>query len=122
MSFNQSDWVLSVLRKSESSLVLTRRMMSGKHLQLLLQFRSHILTSTPANSSFEEKCSQRVKARSHTPKLPRFNDSSHHNVSSTSDTELRSSVEEQRLRRMQQMNTLSCLPSVCMRSVKRGPN
>src|SRR5580658_8196176 len=109
MSFNQSDWVPSVLQKSESSLVLTRKMMSGKHLQLFLQFKSCILTSTLVNSSSEEKCSQRVKARSRTPKLPRFNDSSHHNVSNTSDTELRSSVEEQRPRRMQQMNMLSCL-------------
>jgi small subunit ribosomal protein S6e len=74
------------------------------------------------NSSFEEKCSQRVKARSHTPKLPRFNDSSHHNVSNTSDTELRSSVEGQRPRRMQRMNTHNCLPNVCTKSVKRGPN
>jgi small subunit ribosomal protein S6e len=74
------------------------------------------------NSSFEEKCSQRVKARSHTLKLPRFNDSSHHNVSNTSDTELHSSVEEQRLRRMQQMNMLKYFLSVCTRSVTRGPN
>src|ERR1700733_5827780 len=40
MSFNQSDWVLSVRRKCECSLFLTRRMMSGTHLQFILAIQT----------------------------------------------------------------------------------
>lgn len=71
------------------------------------------------NSSFAEKSSQRVKARSRTPRPQRFNVSSHLNASNTSVTESHSSEERQSLRRMRQMSMLKSLLSVFTRSVIR---
>ena len=52
------------------------------------------------NSSSDERCNRRARARDRIPKLQRFNDWSRRNVCNTSVTGWHSSVARRRLRRM----------------------
>lgn len=83
------------------------------------QFGLHA-NSSAANSSFEEKSSQREKERNHIPKHQRFSVSLLPSVYNTSVTESHSSAEEPKPQRMLPTTMPNCLPSVSTRNVRRG--
>ena len=72
------------------------------------------------NSSFAERLCPRKKVPNHTPKLPRFRDSSHRNACNTSATVSPSRNAEQRLAKMQLPSTPNSWPSVCTKNERSG--